>query len=103
MKEVFIVAQNAFSVSVPDGLPAWETLGPRYRLFSGSSAEKPVLDIDIKVDQLLVSSGQRIYEPADPEAGLIAACASRLPDGCIAMEFRLVSESEPSVWMKMPC
>lgn len=102
MKEVFIVAQNAFTVSVSDNLPVWETLGPRYRLFTGSPAEKPVLEVDIKAGQLPKSGGERIYEPADPEAGLIAACASRISDGCLIMEFRHVAEAEPRVCMKMP-
>lgn len=102
MKELFVVAQNAFTVSAVGGLSAWEALKPHFRPFAVSSAEKPVLDIDIKVHALPECDAERIYEPVYAGIGFITSCVSRLPDGCFIMEFRHISEPKPRLWMKMP-
>lgn len=102
MKELYIVARNVFSVSVSEGIPAWEAIKSRFSPFAASSAEKPVLEIDIKAGELPeCGDAERIYEPEYGGIGIVLARASRLPDGCFVMEFTHVSESRPRVWMKM--
>lgn len=102
MKELYTVAQNAFTVSVADDLPAWLAIKPRYNPFAGASAEKPVLEADVRALPLPECDAERIYEPAPPGVGFIAARASRLPDSSVVMEFMHISQQAPRVWMKMP-
>lgn len=103
MKQQFIVARNAFVVSVPDdGLPAWEILKPRFSHFAAASAESPVLEVDVQCRPLPVCDAEKIYEPVHAGIDIITSRASRLPDGCIIMEFKHVAETKPRVWMKMP-
>lgn len=100
MKEFYIVAENAFAVSVPDGLPGWEALKPRFRPFAAPAVENPVLEVDIKVMRIPECDAEVIYEPVHAGIGLIVSRASRLPDGCLIMEFGL-SGHEPRLRMKM--
>lgn len=102
MKELFVVAQNIFTVSAADGLPAWEALRPRFLPFAASSSEKPVLEIDIQSRRLPEYGAERIYEPPYAGIGFITSCASRHPDGSLIIEFRHVSEPKPRLCMKMP-
>ncbi len=100
MKELYIVAQNAFTVSAPDNLRAWAMLRPRFSPFVASSVETPVLEVNIKSQPLPESGAEKIYEVEGSE-GFITARVSRLIDGCLIMEFRHISESEHRLWMKM--
>ncbi len=102
MKELYLVAQNAFSISVAEDLPAWAAVSSRYAPFAVLTAEKPVLEADIRTRQLPQCDAEVIYEPAKPGAGFIAARVSRLPDSCLAMEFMHTERQETRVWMKMP-
>lgn len=102
MREQYVVAENAFTISVPDGLAAWAVLEPRFRPFAASSASaEPVLTIDVEVRELPESKGEMIYDPAFDGIGIILGRAFRLADGSLEMEFTHVSETEPRVWMKM--
>ncbi len=101
MKEQFIVAQNAFTVSADDGLSAWEGIKFRFRPFATSSFEKPVLEIGIKTMPLPQNEAETIYEPEHGTVGIISARVSRMPDGCLVMEFYHVSNHKTRLWMKM--
>lgn len=103
MKELFIVAQNPFTVSAPDDLPGWVALKPRYGVFGAcSTTEKPVLEIEIKSSPIPKCDAERIYEPEQKVISIIAPRASRMPDSSIVMEFRHIEESRQRLWMKMP-
>lgn len=102
MKQLYIVAQNAFTVSVADGLPAWKALESRFRPFASAKGERLVLEIDIKSLPIPACDAERIYEPVHSGIGFISARASRLPDGSLVMEFMHVPESKPRAWMQMP-
>lgn len=102
MKEQFIVARNAFTVTAPDGLSAWTELQPRFSPFSDTSTENPILEINVNSGKLPECDGEMIYEPVHTGIGFITSRASRLQDGSIIIEFIHSEESEPRVWMKMP-
>lgn len=102
MKEKYIVAQNAFTISVDDGLPAWIPLRSRFSPFIGYSTEKSVLEIVIRELSLPDYVGEIIYEPAHTGISFISARASRLPDTSLVMEFLHIADKKPRVWMKMP-
>lgn len=102
MKEQYIVARNAFTVTVPDDLLAWEELKPRFSPFAATSEQESVLKINIKSGKLPKNDGEMIYEPVHTGIGFITSRASRLQDGSLIMEFIHPAESEPRVWMKMP-
>lgn len=103
MKEIFKVAQNVFSVTAPDSLAVWDALMRRFGPFAAVTHEMPVLKVDIReVGKLPEPAGERIYEPEYDGIGFITSRASRLDDGSLVMEFSLVSEDEPRLWMKMP-
>lgn len=102
MKELYLVAQNAFSISVAEDLPAWVAVRSRYSPFAVLTAEKPVLDVAVRTGHLPQCDAEVIYEPAKPGAGFIAARVSRLPDSCLALEFIHAERQETRVWMKMP-
>lgn len=102
MKESYIVAQNAFTVTVPEDLSAWQIIRPRFMPFAVLSVDNPVLDIDVRCSALPECDAELIYESEDDGIGFISARASRLPDDAIVMEFLHVSDSVIRLWMKMP-
>lgn len=102
MKEQYLVAQNAITVSIPDGLAAWEALRSRYSPFASYLTENPVLEINIECHVLPeTNDAEKIYEPVHGGIGPITACASRLTDGSLIMEFKHVEEPMPRLSMKM--
>lgn len=103
MKELYRVAENLFSVSVPDGVHAWESIGARFSPFAYTAAapERPVLEVDIKAQPLPQCDAEKIYEPEHAGIGLITARASRLPDRSLVIEFLHVDDGKPRVWMQM--
>lgn len=102
MKQHYIVAQNVFSVSVPDGFPAWEAVKRRFMPFASSRPEKPAFTVNIQCRPLPENTGELIYETEYDGIGFITATASRLPDGSLIMEFRHIEEASPRLWLKMP-
>lgn len=102
MKESYVIAQNILSVTVSDGIAAWEELEPRFRPFIGKPGDKSILEIDIKCQTLPECDSELIYLPEDAGIAFVSAQASRLADGCLIMEFRHIDESKQRVWMKMP-
>ncbi|MDE6303252.1 MAG: hypothetical protein K2M01_00365 [Paramuribaculum sp.] len=97
------MANNVFAVSVSEGLRAWTTLKPRFAEFATPlSAEKPVLEVEVKSMELPEYAGERIYEPVHGGIGFISSCASRMGDGSLALEFRHVADAEPRLLMIMP-
>lgn len=98
MKEQYIVAQNAFTISMADRVPAWEAIGSRFKKFAGTSAEKPTLEIEIQEKPLQEPNGELIYAPGD---AAISARAYRLPDGCFAMVFYNTAGHATRVMMQM--
>ena len=101
MKEQYSIAQNLFTVSVPESLPAWQALRHRFSPFAAEGGE-PLLEIDVRQAQVPAREGTLIYEPENNGVGLITACASLLADGSIAIEFWHVEGGAIRVWMKMP-
>lgn len=81
---------------------AWECLRSRFSPFAVTTAQKPLLQIDIKQMPLPELAGEIIYEPENNGVGLITARSSRLAGGSLVIEFRHVAEAETRVWMKMP-
>ena len=102
MKKQYIIAQNAISVSAPDGLAAWDAVEHRYSPFETSSTENHGLEIDIRVNALPESDGTMIYEPEHNDIGIVEACAWRLADGSLTMVFKHAAEPSARLWMKMP-
>lgn len=102
MKKNYVVAKNAFSVSVPDSLAGWKVLKPRFDIFAGPADETPVLDIEIREAPLPKHEAKMLYEPGDGGVGFITGVASELADGSLLMEFRHINEAKPRVQMKMP-
>lgn len=101
-KEVYKVAQNLFTVSAPDTLPAWAAIRRRFSRFAAADAgEDPVLEVDVASAPLPECDAEKIYEPV-AGAWIIESLASRLSDGSLIMDFRHVSESKPRLRMKMP-
>lgn len=101
MKQTYIVADNAFTVSAPDDLTVWEAVKPRFSPFAARTTENLVLAVSIKSGQLPESNGEKIYEPAHGGIGFITGCVSRMPDGGFIMEFRHIDEHQPRLLMKM--
>lgn len=101
MKEQYTVAQNAFVISADDGLPAWEALRSRFGQFAGSTALKPVLEVDIRARRLPECGAERIYEPSPSAVSFISARASRQQDSSLILEFMHAAERKPRVWMRM--
>lgn len=101
MIEQYIVAQNAFTISVTDRVAAWEAISPRFRKFAVASVEKPVLETDIQVMSFPEEKGEIIYNPGDAVVGVISARAYRLQDGCFVMEFYHATDHKTRVMMKM--
>lgn len=101
MKESYIVAQNAFTVSLVDDIRAWMDLKSRFRPFLSSSKGLSVLDINIKSSPLPMCDAESIYQPVHSGIGIISACASRIHDGSLIIELRHVSEQKTRLWMKM--
>lgn len=101
MKELYIVADNAFTVSAPDDLTVWEAVKPRFSPFAARAAATPVLAVSINSGQLPESEGEKIYEPAHGGIGFITGGVSRMPDGGFIMEFRHIDECQPRLLMKM--
>lgn len=103
MRQSYIVANNAFTVSVSDSLRSWSTIKPRFAEFAAPlSAGKPVLEVEVKSMALPEYDGERIYEPVHAGIGFISSCASRLKDGSLALEFRHVAETKTRLLMIMP-
>lgn len=102
MKEQFIVARNAFTVTAPDGLSAWTELQPRFRLFAAQIEDKPILEVNIISGKLPECDGERIYEPEHAKVGFITSRAYRHQNGSLIMEFTHIEETKPRLWMKMP-
>lgn len=101
MKELFIVAKNAFTVSAPDGLPAWEAIEWRYRLFAAASAQKPVFEAEICVGAIPEYDAEMIYEPEHAGIGFITSRASRLSNGSLILDFMHIEDSVLRLRMKM--
>lgn len=102
MKQLYIVAQNAFAVSVADGLKAWTEIMPRYSPFVAKATTEPVLEVDIQVGEIPVRNGSTIYETVDDGIGFVSASVSRRADGSLVMEFKHVAEPRTRLWMRMP-
>lgn len=102
MKQLYIVAQNAFTIATAGDVPAWEALRPRFAPFAASRAQAPVLEVEIRSGSQPECDAERIYEPADNEISVISARACSLPDSGLMLEFRHIAERKPRVWMKMP-
>lgn len=115
MKKLYIVAQNALSISVPDGMAAWRELEPRFRPFEairgrdalapnsigGRDALAPI-EVEVRSGRLPQCDAERIYEPVHSSIGFITARASRAADGSLILEFLHIEEDEPRLWMNMP-
>lgn len=101
MKQLYIVAENAISVSVDDGLAAWEAVEPRFRPFAAASADRPVLAVEIAAGALPQPGGELIFETRDAGVGFVMAGVWRLADGSDVLVFRHIDEAEPRLWMKM--
>ncbi len=101
MKHIFKIAENSVAISVSEGVSAWEEIERRYRPFATAPDSEKTLEIDIRSGALPENSGERIYKPEYGGIGFITACASRLDDGAIVMEFSHVKQEQPSLWMRM--
>ncbi|MDE7473761.1 MAG: hypothetical protein K2M68_09290 [Muribaculaceae bacterium] len=101
MKELYIVAQNAFTVSAPDTLRAWNVLKHRFSPFTAASATKPVLEVEITADELTECDAETVYEPTHAGIGVITSRAARHDDGSTVIEFKHIDETGPCLRMKM--
>lgn len=101
MKHIFKIAENSVAISVSEGVTAWKEIEPRYQPFAVESDTKQTLEINVRAGAIPESGGERIYEPDYGGIGFITACASRLADGSLAIEFRHLEHDRPSLWMRM--
>ena len=102
MKQTYIVARNAFSVSVADDLAAWTEIQSRFKPFETTETHEPVLEVEIQaVASAPEFGGEIIYDPEFAGIGFIAGRVSRLADGNLVMEFKHVHQDQPRMWMKM--
>ncbi len=103
MEQQYIIAQNALTVKVPDGVTAWEGIESRFSPFSveGSSLET-LFAVDIQVGELPTVNGELIYEPETSGIGFIVARAYRQHDESLLMEFIDVNDGSIHLTMTMP-
>lgn len=102
MTKQYCVAGNAFEISVPDGLVAWEGIKNRFEPFASSNAEKPVLTINIHRAVLAPVEAELIYGPVSSDIGIISASAYRESDGTLIMQFDSVKDQCTRIQMSMP-
>lgn len=101
MTEKYIIADNLFTVTVPDDFRPWIFLKKRYRPFLASTDNSSVLSIQIQTGDFPQANGTRIYEPEYLGIGIISARASQLDDDSLLMEFLHVDDSTIRLQMKM--
>lgn len=101
MKKTYIVAENRFSVAMPDDLSAWATLEPRFKPFEATSDGESVLDITIESRSLSDSDAEEIYEPDHAGIGFITSRVLQLADGRVLLEFKHVAETAPRLQMTL--
>ena len=63
MKKVYIVAENAFTITVDEELRAWKALKRNFRPFAVETADNPVIDIEVAVGEMPKCDAESIYEP----------------------------------------
>ena len=102
MKKQYLIGNNALSFTVPDDLTAWQVIEPRYAPFATDEAVEPVLEIEIRAEDVLPESeSEMIYEPDHAGIDVITARAARKSDGSLVMEFKHIQEGRRRVWMMM--
>lgn len=99
MKELFIVADNAFTITAPDGMEVIDVLMQRFKPFAATRHQEPLLNVVITIDDLPESSGEVIYEPECDGMGFMKSRVLRADDGGHVMEFSHISQ--PYLRMKM--
>ena len=97
----YSIARNVFTISVADGLEAWEKLEPRFGLFEATTDERPVLEIEIKEGTIGKTEVPDVYRPKFLGVGLIEARYWRGDDGDYVMEFKHVKERSTRIIMTM--
>ena len=97
----YSIARNVFTISVSDGLEAWEKLEPRFGLFETTTDERPVLEIEIKEGTIGKTEVPDVYRPKFLGVGLIEARYWRVDDGDYVMEFKHVKERSTRIIMTM--
>lgn len=98
------VAENTFTVAVPEELSAWKDIEWHFSPFAVSPSEvtdEPELEVEIKSGRLPEDKGETIYEPVHEKIWIISSRTFRMADGSIGMEYWHVAEDRPRVWMKM--
>lgn len=102
MKQIFVIADNAFSVGVAPECAAWRKLEPRFGVFAAPGGVEPQFEVEITTrGELPEAEGELIYEPAPPEAGFIAARARRRADGTLELEFLHTADGRPHARLLM--
>lgn len=110
MKRIYKVAQNIFSISVAEPLPAWDALQSRYSPFAlttedslqSSTGITPLLEVEIKAGALPVMDAELLYEPEHAVVGLISSKILHGKNGELVIDFRHNFGTEPRVRMIMP-
>lgn len=102
MVSFFRIADNVVSVSVLEGLRAWEDLQGRYSPFAVQEGGVPALEVEVKTESLLPCDGEVIYEPKHQGLGLESSCTYRLSDGTYVLEFRHIESGKLRLRLNMP-
>nr|MBD5377903.1 hypothetical protein [Bacteroides sp.] len=101
MKELFIVAGNAFTISAPDNVTGIDTIMPRFMPFVASEYQDPALNVEITAGVLPELCGETIYEPDYDGIGAVIPRTFRTADGALGFEFSHVKEQCPRLTMTM--
>lgn len=100
-KQKFLVANNLFSVTVPDTLYAWKALQPRFEPFETASDSPEVLRIRVQTGPVVPSDAKLLYEPQHAEIGLIESRILCNSDRQLVIEFKHIGRSETRMQITM--
>ncbi len=101
MTHKYAVAQNIFSVTLPDHLAAWATLQPRFEPFETDSGQEPILKATVATQPLAQCVAHDVYEPDHAGIGFITSRVYRLANGGVTLDFKHVSEPTPRLRMTL--
>lgn len=101
MKETFIVAGNAFTISMPDGFPLWESVKARFIPFAADAAEAPTLEINVAEQPIQEPEGEEIFKPSPTDISFVTASVYRLADSSLELLFIHKEQPRPRLLMRM--
>lgn len=102
MREYYKIAENIFSVTIPEELTTWHELRPRYAPFAVEPDAETMLDVVVTNGSMPEFASAEVYEPDHAGVGFITSRMLRLGDGATVVEFMDVEDSSIRLQMQMP-